>query len=207
MNKRWFIVVFVLIAIVHVAAPVTMIVRREIILRTGRAYKFRTRPVDPYDAFRGRYVQLAFEQDRVLWRSHDEWQSGRDMFACVTEDTNGFAVIREVALTPPEQGDYLKVEAGYQGWGTNETSVYFKLPFDRYYLGETKAPQAEKTYWEHNRRNATNGNTYAVVRIKDGDAALADLYIADKPIRDYFTNRKPYRMVNAGWLEMRNRAS
>ena len=74
-------------------------------------------------------------------------------------------------------------------WQKNE--VYFTLPFDRYYLEETKAPKAEQTYREQNRRNQTNGNTYAVVRIKNGDAALADLYVADKPIRDYFVNRKP----------------
>ena len=193
MNKRWLMVAFVIIAIVHVAAPVTMIVQREIILRTGRAYKFRTRPVDPYDAFRGRYVQLGFEQNRASWKSKDEVQNGMTAFASVEAGTNGFAVIREIAPVPPAQGDFLKVEVRYREWTTNEHvgPVIFELPFDRYYLGETKAPQAEKTYWEHNRRNATNGNTYAVVRIKDGAAALADLYIADKPIRDYFTNRKP----------------
>ena len=190
MNKRWLILVFAVVAAIQVAVPVIMILQREPILRTGHVYKFKTSPVDPYDAFRGRYVQLAFEQDHAVWRSHDEIQSGMELFASVTTDTNGFAVIREVAAERPAQGDYIKVVANHTGWGPNARSVYFMLPFDRYYLEETKAPQAEKTYWEHNRRNATN-DTYAVVRIKDGAAVLADLYVADKPIRDYFTNRKP----------------
>ncbi len=190
MNKRWLILVFVIAAVAQISAPVLMIVQREIILRTGRAYKFRTRPVDLYDAFRGRYVQLAFEQDHAPCQSHDEWQSGRELFAHVEVDTNGFAVIREVMLKCPDQGDYLKVQTSYPGWGTNAGSVHFTLPFNRYYLEETKAPKAEQTYREHNRRNATN-DTYAVVRIKNGDAALAELYVADKPIRDYFTGRKP----------------
>ena len=190
MNKRWLVAALVVVAAVQVAVPVTMILQREAILRNGRAYKFQTQPVDPYDAFRGRYVQLAFEQNHAPWHSHDEWQYGMELFASVEEGTNGFAVIREIAPVRPEQGDYLKVATTHRGWGKDANSVYFTLPFDRYYLEETKAPQAEKMYREHNRRNFTNSNTYAVVRIKDGDAALADLYVAGKPIRDYFTSRK-----------------
>ena len=192
MNKRWLMVTLAVVAAVQVAVPVTMILQREAILRNGRAYKFRTRPVDPSDAFRGRYVQLAFEQDHAPWRSHDEVQHGMELFASVAEGADGFAVIREVAPTRPAQGDYLKVQGAWRGWGPNNaSSVHFRLPFDRYYLEETKAPKAEQAYRDNNRRNPTNLNTYAVVRIKDGEAALADLYVADKPIRDYFTSRKP----------------
>ena len=189
MNKRWLMMVFAIVAVVQVAVPVTMILQREPVLRTGRAYKFRTRPVDPYDAFRGRYVQLAFEQNHAPWRSHDEVTRGMELFASVAEGTNGFAVIREVAAARPDQGDYVKVTVNWQPARGDE--VNFTLPFDRYYLEETKAPQAEKTYWEHNRRSQTNSDTYAVVRIKDGEAVLADLYVGGKPLRDYFTNRKP----------------
>ena len=188
MNKRWLMVALVVVATAQVAVPVEMILQHEGYLRKGRAYKFRTRPVDPYDAFRGRYVQLAFEQNHAPWRSHDEVQPGMELFACVEEGTNGFAVIREVMPARPEQGDYLKVKASWRNARTDD--VNFTLPFDRYYLEETKAPKAEQTYREHNRHNATN-DTYVVVRIKDGDAALADLYVGGKPIRDYFTSRKP----------------
>ena len=191
MNKRWPRVALVVVAVAQLAAPVTMILQHEMILRTGRAYKFRTRPVDPSDAFRGRYVQLGFEQDHAPRQVHDEVQPGREWFARVADGPDGFAVIQEVAAACPTQGDYFKVKETWRGWGTNAGSVYFTLPFDRYYLEETKAPKAEQTYREQNRRNPTNGNTYAVVRIKNGNAALADLYVADKPIRDYFPNRKP----------------
>jgi len=177
----------VLVAIAQLAVPIVLIFQRAAILRTGRAYKFRTRPVDPADPFRGRYVQLAFDQNHAPWRSHAELQHGQELFARVADGPDGFAVIQEVQVARPDQGDYLKVRVSW--WQKNE--VYFTLPFDRYYLEETKAPKAEQTYREQNRRNQTNGNTYAVVRIKNGDAALADLYVADKPIRDYFVNRKP----------------
>ena len=191
MNPRWRIGVLVVVALVQLAVPVTMICQHQALLRTGRAYKFRTRPVDPADAFRGRYVRLAFEQDHAPWRAPDAVQYGMELFAQVVEGADGFAVIGEVAPVRPTQGDYLKVATAWHEWGTKAGSVHFTLPFDRYYLAEGKAPQAEKIYREHNARHLTNANTYVVVRIKDGAAALAELYVADKPIQDYFASRKP----------------
>jgi len=87
----------------------------------------------------------------------------------------------------PDQGDYLKVRVSW--WQKNE--VYFTLPFDRYYLQEAKAPKAEQAYREHNRRNPSSADTYAVVRIKAGDAVLADLFVGGQPLQAYFTNCKP----------------
>ena len=187
MKKFWLIAAFVIVALAHIATPVTMILQRGEILRTGHAYKFRTRPVDPVDAFRGRYVWLHFEQDHAQWCSHAERRPGAEAFARVEEGADGFAVIREVAPEPPAQGDYLKVIESFS-IGTN---AHFRLPFDRYYLKETKAPKAEEVYREHNRRNQTNLNTYAVVRIKNGDSALEELYVGGKPIQDYLRAAKP----------------
>ena len=187
MSKRWLILAFVLVAVAQLAVPVVLILQRAAILRTGRAYKFRTRPVDPADPFRGRYVQLAFDQNHAPWRSHAELQHGQELFACVADGSDGFAVIQEVKAVRPDQRDYVKVQVSW--WQKNE--VYFTLPFDRYYLQETKAPKAEQTYQEHNRRSSISSDTYVVVRIKAGDAVLADLYVGGQPIQAYFTNRKP----------------
>jgi len=189
MKTRWLVLLFVVVAAVQVAVPVTMILQRKTILRYGRTYKFRTRPVDPADAFRGRYVQLGFEQNHAPCHAPVEFQPNMELFARVADGADGFAVISEVAPTRPAQGDYVKVRL--TGWPKDHADVYFTLPFDRYYLEETKARQAEKTYWEHNRRNQTNTDTYAVVWINGGDVTLADLVVGGKPIRDYFTNRKP----------------
>ena len=190
MSQRWLIAALVIIAVVQVAVPVTMIVQREAIVQTGRPYKFRTRPVDPADAFRGRYVGLAFEQDHAPYGSRDELQPDMELFGRVEEAADGFAVVREVTAAPPDHGDYLKVQT--HGWYKEHGGVvHFTLPFDRYYLEETQAPQAEQAYLEKNRRNSTNSDTYAVVRIKDGDAALVDLSVGGKPIQDYFPSRKP----------------
>lgn len=186
MKSRRILLVFAAVAIVQVAVPVSMIARREATLRLGRAYKFRTAPVDPYDAFRGRYVWLAYEQNQARWSGGTEAIPRSKAYALVEEGSDGFALIREVGPQPPKSGDYLKVDQVYRGWGTNSALVHFALPFDRYYMEETAAPKAERVYREQgNRRGQTNHNAFAAVRIRDGNAVLEDLYVDGKPIAEF----------------------
>jgi len=183
MKRQVIFAVFTLVAIAQVMVPTWMIARQQMILREGRTFKFRTAPVDPYDAFRGRYVWLRYEQDHARWNGEIEAARRSTAYAIIEEGQDGFAVIREVGLRPPKSGNYLKVEDVYRGWGTTAGVVHFTLPFDRYYMEETKAPTAERAYWEHsNRRGQTNYNTYAVVRIKDGDAVMENLFVDGQPI-------------------------
>jgi uncharacterized membrane-anchored protein len=185
MKARWLLPVFALVAAIQLVVPAGMIVRHAATLRYGRVYKFRTRPVDPYDAFRGRYVWLGFEQDHARWRGETDRIYRQKGYGRVEEGSDGYAVIRELTPKPPSTGDWLKVEVLYPGWGTNIGSTYFRLPFDRYYVEEAKASKAEKAYWQHqNRRSQTNENTYAVIRIWNGESALEDLYIGGKPIAE-----------------------
>jgi uncharacterized membrane-anchored protein len=162
-----------------------MIHRQETTLREGRAYKFKTRPVDPYDAFRGRYVALAYEQDHAPWRggTNDLIRRGQG-YARIEDGADGFAVVRDVGLDLPATGEILKVQVNYRGWGTNTAMAYFTMPFDRYYMEETKAPQAESIYRERNRRGRANPNTYVVVHIHKGHAALGELYVDGQPIHE-----------------------
>jgi GDYXXLXY motif protein len=184
-KATWMAAVFAVAATVQLAVPVGMIVQREATLRQGRAYKFRTRPVDPSDAFRGRYVWLGFEQDHAPWHGDALPVQGRKAYALIEESRDGYAVVQALTAKPPTTGEYLEVRVGYPGWGTNSGSTYFTLPFDRYYMEEGKAPAAERAYWQHqNRRGQTNENTYAVVRIRNGDSVLENLYVGGKPIAE-----------------------
>ncbi len=186
MSNCGILAVFAAVAIAQVIVPVGMIARREATLRLGRAYKFRTAPVDPYDAFRGRYVWLGFEQNQARWNGETEVIPRTKAYALVEEGADGFALIREIGPQPPKSGDYIRVEQVYRGWGTNSAVVHFTLPFDRYYMEETAAPKAERVYWEQvNRRGQTNHNTFAAVRIRDGDAVLKDLYVDGRPITEF----------------------
>ena len=192
MKTRWMLAMFVVVAAVQLAVPVAMIAGREATLRYGRAYKFRTRPIDPYDAFRGRYVWLGFEQDHAPWRGEAAAVVGSKAYVSIQEGRDGFAMVREVRAQLPAEGEYLQVRVSYPGWGTNSGSVYFTLPFDRYYMEETKAPAAEHAYWQHqNTRGQTNQNTYAVVRVRNGESVLENLYVGGKPIAEALRENAP----------------
>jgi uncharacterized membrane-anchored protein len=185
MKARWLLPVFAMVAVIQLAVPSGMITRHAATLRNGHPYKFRTRPVDPSDAFRGRYVWLGFEQDHARWHGETNPVYRHKTYACVEEGPDGYAVIRELTSQPPATGDWLRVQTTYQGWGTNAAFTYFSLPFDRYYLEEGKALNAEKAYRQHqNRRGQTNENTYAVIRIWNGESALESLYIGGKPVAE-----------------------
>ncbi|MCG3150428.1 MAG: hypothetical protein PCFJNLEI_03914 [Verrucomicrobiae bacterium] len=183
------LILLAVVAVGQLGIPGYMIHRQEQTLREGRAYKFKTAPVDPYDAFRGRYVALRYAQDHAAWTGTNVVRR-MPAFATVVEGTDGFAVVSELALTRPAAGDFLRVMVHYSGWGTNAGMAYFTLPFDRYYMEETKAPMAERAYWDNNRRGQTNLNTYALVRIRQGHGVLEELFVDGRPIRDVVRERQ-----------------
>jgi uncharacterized membrane-anchored protein len=61
--KSWRLLVFAVVGLAQLAVPASLIWKREQTLRHGSVWKFRTAPVDPVDAFRGRYVALEFEAE------------------------------------------------------------------------------------------------------------------------------------------------
>ena len=59
--ERLILPLFILIAAAQIAVPVYMIFLYEDILKNGVPVRLQARPIDPTDAFRGKYVRLVFE--------------------------------------------------------------------------------------------------------------------------------------------------
>lgn len=182
MNPKVIFGLFVAVATVQLAVPVSQVWKHEDILRTGKAYKFRTAPVDPYDAFRGKYVALGYADTSTTVRKGVTLRYRSPAYVALRTDADGFAQFGELNIEPPPTGDYVRVE--YQ-WGT-ETNAQFRLPFDKFFMEETKAPKAEDAYRRFgNRRAQTNDQTYVVVRVKGGRGVIENLYVKDTPIREF----------------------
>ncbi len=82
-NKKGFIL-FCLVALVQVSIPLSMIYRSEKTLENGKVFLFKTAPVDPYDAFRGKYVQLGFEHSRVSTNlPHGSFRGGEKAYLLI----------------------------------------------------------------------------------------------------------------------------
>ncbi len=180
-SSRIILALFIVVALLQLAVPVSQLWRYEQTLRTGKPYKFRTRPVDPYDAFRGRFVALAFEEHEAPWEGKTTPVHDTTGYAVLGKDANGFAQVLRVTPVAPEGGDYLRVKTGYCG-ASNRVSYTYS--FDRFYMEERKAPEAERVYRENNRWNTTNRNTYAVVRVRGGVGVIENLFVGDKSINE-----------------------
>ena len=177
MNIR--VTIFAVLVLVQFLVPGWMIYQQERTLHDGRQFKFKTAPVDPYDAFRGRYVALRFEAETLsspeLKDAVEKLGHRSKVWVQFEADSNGFARIKRVSGTSISGGDVIIASMQWRG---------LHLPFDRFYMDET---EAETAYRDNNRRE--HANAYALVRILDGRAALEDLYIENKPIREFL--RKP----------------
>ena len=117
------------------------------------------------------YVQLG--------SPNEKWNRGENIYALIETDNEGFAFIESVSREKPENSeDYLFTKVQYNG----QNKLFVEFPFDRFYMEESKAYDAEMIYRE-NERDITS-TTYALVRIKEGEAVLENVFIDDIPIKD-----------------------
>lgn len=179
MKQRLVWLAFALVCAIQLAAPASMIFGHERTLAQGRAFRFQTAPVDPYDPFRGKYVALNFGDNRTRLPKNYQGALSRAVYAPIEVGADGFARLGEAATTPPA-GPYLTfdVSGGYPG-------QQLQMPFDRFYLDEGKAPQAEAEYLER----ARDRDAYLVVRVLDGNWAIEGLVVGGKSIRDIAAGR------------------
>lgn len=174
MNRTIVLSLAFAVALVQLAVPAGMILRRELAIGRGQEYKIRTRAVDPYDAFRGRYVRLAFDNVTVPLIADARLAGGQKAYAVLEKDSEGFAVVKSVSFTPPDAEAYLEVRLRPNKPG----KVNVIWPFDRYYMEETTAPLAEQAY----RQRARGSSAYITVRISGGTGVITGLYIDGKSI-------------------------
>jgi uncharacterized membrane-anchored protein len=181
-GKNWLIISFVAVIVGQLVIPGWMIAQHESILRTGTAYKFRCEPVDPYDAFRGRYVSLSPLPNEVAATESPTNTYPAELFGLLGIDSEGFATITSLSKTEPTQGDHIRLQGVY----FYEGIAKFRLPFDRYYMDESKAPAAEIAYRDFS--NKRNSKAYVVVRVKNGQGLIEELFVDDEPILEFLRN-------------------
>jgi len=181
-NKKILLPVFILVALVQLFVPAKMILDREDILDKGKEYKFKTEPIDPNDPFRGKYITLRYEDDMIEIQNEADWIRGEIIYVFLTTDNEGFAKIQSVSKeNPTNNQDFLKTKVSYvTGNGANKLTIDY--PFDRYYMEESKAYDAELTYRES--QLDTSQIAYALVSINDGEAVLKDVLINGVSIRE-----------------------
>ena len=179
-NKKIAFLIFILIVIAQLYVPLQMIFNQEDIIKTGAEFKFQTVPVDPYDPFRGKYITLFFKEREITVNNATKWRSGETIFATINMDKKGFAKISSISKTKPKNNEsYLKLKIGF---ALNNNKIAIDFPFDRFYMNENIAPNAEKIYQEFSVKK--KNETYALVAVKNGEAVIKDVRINEVSIKD-----------------------
>ena len=172
---------FLLVALAQLYVPAKMVWEKETLWAAGKEYKFKVAPVDPNDPFRGKYITLAYEANRYETTDTKEWKRGTTVYVSLLKDSEGFAAIKEVFRYPPtEELDF--VEANLQRWTSNPTILFIDYPFNRFYMEESKAYDAEIAYRKMLRDSTQTA--YALVNVKQGKALLKDVLIDGTPIQE-----------------------
>lgn len=180
MKKTYIYLLFGLMVVAQIAASAQTIFKYEQVIASDNVYKFRTAPIDPSDPFRGKYVTLRF--DINSYKTNDEsLHYNNNVYAYFSKDENGYAVLETLSkeLLPNSQFDYVKVKTRSHYLG----KVYFELPFNAYYMEESKAYDAERLYRDNN-SDIDKQDVYAIVHIQEGTHVLTDVIIDGKSLKD-----------------------
>lgn len=197
------LMLFALVALVQLAVPAWMIVGHERTIDRGESFEFEVRPVDPYDPFRGRYVRLALSPDRMpLPEESDDWRMPTPdelVYVTLGRDADGLATYEAVSNHPPTDTDaYLAVHALRGGDFPSEgneprPALVLDTPFDRYYLNEDLAPEAERLVWPRRRDGEGDADgpraARLEVRVHRGRGVPVALTVDGRPVEELAAER------------------
>ena len=158
--KKTLLSVLILAIIAQICVPAYMIWGKYDVLKNGDEVKIKVAPIDPYDAFRGRYVSLWYDEEL-------DYEERKGKYGILEIDEDGFATVKKVVKEKPQGRLYI----------TSKDDDYFNIPLDRYYMEETLAPKAE---------NMLSGEkeAYVTIRIQEDKSVLSGLYIDGKPVEE-----------------------
>jgi len=186
MKTKNILIAFAITALAQLFMPVKMIYDCEMTAKEGTEYKFKAEPIDPNDPFRGKYITLSFSMQNLSTKD-TTWQAGETLYITLANDKDGFAKPAASSRNQPEGNvDYIHSKVLYRH---SNGDLNIELPFDRYYMEESKAAAAETAYAEY--ANLKNYKpVYAIVAVKDGNAVLKDVVIDGMPIKEYVEKKK-----------------
>lgn len=182
---------FGVLCVAQLGVIVFQIMSYERALKEGEVFYLNVLPLDPYDPFRGRYVMLRFDSNatKAPLAKGETMQELPKAYA-LFEHHEANDVIKEVSFSKPRSGHFLEVAVNaslqkgrsiYKNTKMDSAdTVYFSLPFDRFYMREELAPKAEKVL-----RQSSGVKVRAKLRILEGKGVIEDLMVADTPLGQY----------------------
>lgn len=205
MKKSTYIISLITLIIAIIATffvPIRQIVKYEEVIQNGESLKFKLEGFDPYDAFRGRFVNIRLQINPIVFRTPRD-RDGLDISwgknPCYLEfvrEKDGFGKLVNYSQKPILNSNFVAkgvISSSGEKYETNEdksfnynriVSISPTLDLTRFYMNEYLAPKAEKELQKVEIRD----KAYAVVKIKDNIAIIENIYIDDIPLFKYLSN-------------------
>lgn len=177
------LVIFAIAALAQWAAPLSQIWTHEQTLTQGTLIKLKCSAPDPYDPLRGRFLAVRPEQRQASVPAGLKLEHGMHVYGALIAGADGLTTISHLSLTPPASGDYIRLKAGHI-YGGNEANI--EWPFERFYINEKLAPEADIWFAENIRGDK---GIIAEVRVLNGRAVLADLSLDGRSFREILKER------------------
>jgi len=183
MKKEFWVTAALAALALQLAVPLAMIWKSEHVIK-GETVYFLSRPVDPFDAFRGRFVTLSIT-DTATWTDEtpepSSALSGKKIWVRFIKDKDDMMKAVEARRTKTDaEGIWLRIPLS--GHVYNGKSVNLELPFNRFYMEEKSAIEADKLLAGGRGRNH---KIVTAVRVLDGEAVLTDVLVDGQPIREF----------------------
>lgn len=177
---------FFAVMLIYLWFPYQMISSNELLLEEGLLYKFKSTPVDPYDAFRGRYVALNLDLNPVKNQELAETMRSNDVvYVQIELDSAGYAYLANAFENKPDFENYIKARVAY----IQQEELVLRMPenLSRYYMNEKLAPLAEEYYRKLSNQNQSPGvvDVHLNVRLSNGDAIIEELYFKEQPVGEF----------------------
>ena len=163
MKTKKFLIVATAAFILHAGILGYMIIKREITLRKGDQFSFKTAPVDPYDAFRGKFVRVDIQGDGPF-TNKVEYKRGQKLYAPLSVDDDGIASMTDLLIKPPKDAPFIKVKCRRCREDQVKTGVV-KTNF-MYYCQQEKGKHWQ---WRSENDVANHNYTYTKVRTNTVD--------------------------------------
>ena len=176
------LILFAVVSLAQWAAPLSQIFKYERTLTNGTLIRLKCTAPDPYDPLRGRYLAVRPDQDEAPIVKGTKLLEGQYAYATLQAGPDGLTALQEVSAEPPTSGDYVRVTYNWE----SESKANIDWPFDRFYLNEALAPEADKWFAE-SIRDAKG--IIAEVRVHQGLAVLENLTFDGKSLRDILKER------------------
>lgn len=165
------IIIYTLSIFILFAIPIYTILSNNATLKDGTEYLFKVEAFDPYDMFRGNYLNISFKENSVEENSLEQANyEHSEYYVTIGTDVDGFAYFKSISQEKPKYtSNYFKTTGYYR----NYAQEYIIDTPTRYYMNENKSLSAEQIYREN------IDDTYVKVRVKNGKMVIVGVYVND----------------------------